>query len=282
MNVDIRGVGKTYPDGTRVLEDVTLSIGSGEGLVLLGANGCGKSTLLRCLLGLEKLSSGDIVIGDVSLTNASGARLRRMRSRIGSVFQQFNLVDNLSVFQNVLFGRLGNDGLLRSLNLTCRASSRDKAMDCLQRVGLTHLARRRTDQLSGGQQQRVAIARMLMQDAEIVLADEPVASLDPRAGREVMDLLFEIVHERNMTVICVLHQLDLARDYAARIVGLKNGRVVLDAAPREIDDSCLANLYTLQSTPGAAVSAAALNGQPAGFPSAPDHGTFHDTRIFQR
>jgi phosphonate transport system ATP-binding protein len=123
MNVDIRGVGKTYPDGTRVLEDVSLSIASGEGVVLLGANGCGKSTLLRCLLGLEKLSSGEIVVGDTSLGNASAARLRRMRSRIGSVFQQFNLVDNLSVFQNVLFGRLGNDGLLRSLNLTCSASN---------------------------------------------------------------------------------------------------------------------------------------------------------------
>jgi len=270
MNVDIRGVGKTYPDGTRVLEDVTLSIASGEGVVLLGANGCGKSTLLRCLLGLEKLSCGDIVIGDVSLGNASAACQRRLRSRIGSVFQQFNLVENLSVFQNVLFGRLGNDGLLRSLNLTCSASSRDKVMDCLQRVGLAHLARRRTDQLSGGQQQRVAIARMLMQDAEIVLA-----------GREVMDLLFEIVHERNMTVICVLHQLDLARDYAERIVGLKHGRVVLDAAPRDIDDSSLTDLYSIQSTPGASVSAATLNGHPAGFPSNHDHGTYPDPRILQ-
>lgn len=281
MNVDIRGLGKTYPDGTRVLEDVTLSVASGEGVVLLGANGCGKSTLLRCLLGLEKLSSGEILIGEVSLGTASAARQRRLRSRIGSVFQQFNLVENLSVFQNVLFGRLGNDGLLRSLNLTCSASSRDKVMDCLQRVGLAHLARCRTDQLSGGQQQRVAIARMLMQDAEIVLADEPVASLDPRAGREVMDLLFEIVHERNMTVICVLHQLDLARDYAERIVGLKHGRVVLDAAPRDIDDSSLTDLYSIQSTPGASVSAATLNGHPAGFPSNHDHGTVPDPRILQ-
>lgn len=243
MDVHLEGVGKTWSDGTPVLDSVDLSIASGEGMVLLGANGCGKSTLLRCMLGLEPISRGEIRMGDVSLTRARGGELRRLRSRIGSVFQQFNLVNNLSVFQNVLFGRLGNDGLLRSLNLTCSATTRDRAMHCLERVGLAHLARRRTDQLSGGQQQRVAIARMLMQDARLVFADEPVASLDPRAGREVMDLLFEIVHEHRLTVVCVLHQLELASEYADRLVGLKNGRVVLDGKPSQISSEDLTDLY---------------------------------------
>lgn len=247
MDVVVTGVGKTYPDGTEVLKGLDLQIASGEGVVLLGANGCGKSTLLRCMLGLETLSKGDIQLSGLSIQKQKGRNLRRLRSRIGSVFQQFNLVGNLSVFQNVLFGRLGNDGLLLSLNLTCSRANRELAMHCLERVGLAHLAAKRTDSLSGGQQQRVAIARMLMQDVQIVFADEPVASLDPRAGREVMDLLFEIVHERKLTVICVLHQLELATEYAQRLVGLKQGKVVMDCTPSHVTQQELAALYEVAS-----------------------------------
>ncbi|MCH8529724.1 MAG: phosphonate ABC transporter ATP-binding protein [Saccharospirillum sp.] len=243
MDVVINGVGKTYPDGTEVLRNVDLTIGSGEGVVLLGANGCGKSTLLRCMLGLETLSQGTISLGGQSVSQLKGRQLRQLRSQIGSVFQQFNLVGNLSVFQNVLFGRLGNDGLLRSLNLTCSQENRERAMYCLDRVGLAQFAAKRTDSLSGGQQQRVAIARMLMQDVRIVFADEPVASLDPKAGREVMDLLFEVVHEHKLTVVCVLHQLELANEYAQRLVGLKAGRVVLDLPPNKASKAELAALY---------------------------------------
>lgn len=243
MDVQIKGVGKTYPDGTEVLRQVDLNIHSGEGVVLLGANGCGKSTLLRCMLGLETITTGSILLGGSSVAQLKGRSLRQLRSQIGSVFQQFNLVGNLSVFQNVLFGRLGNDGLIKSLNLTCRAENRDRAMHCLDRVGLAHLASKRTDSLSGGQQQRVAIARMLMQDVKIVFADEPVASLDPKAGREVMDLLFEIVHERKLTVVCVLHQIELANEYAQRLVGLKDGKVVLDATPDSVSLDEIETLY---------------------------------------
>ena len=243
MRIDIRGVRKTYPEGTEVLRGVDLSIAPGEGVVLLGANGCGKSTLMRCMLGLETLTAGEIDIGGVGIHRARRRDLRRLRARFGSVFQQFNLVGNLSVHQNVLFGRLGGDGLLGSLALTAPRTAREQAMACLERVGLAHLAARRTDTLSGGQQQRVAIARMLMQDAQLVFADEPVASLDPRAGREVMDLLFEIVRERRLTVVCVLHQIDLATAYAERIVGLKDGRVVLDGPPRAIAPAAIHDLY---------------------------------------
>ena len=248
MDLAIRQLAKTFPDGTRVLEAVDFSIASGEGVVLLGANGCGKSTLLRCMLGLEKISAGEVVIDGVSIGQARANELRRLRARVGSVFQQFNLVGNLTVHQNVMFGRLGTHGLIGALSLTAPAEARDKAMHSLDRVGLAHLAKRRTDTLSGGQQQRVAIARMLMQDAGVVFADEPVASLDPRAGREVMDLLFEIVRERGLTVVCVLHQVDLARAYADRIIGLKEGRVKLDDTPENLTDDQIAELYEADRT----------------------------------
>ena len=243
MQVQVSGVGKTYPDGTRALDAVDVAIASGDGVVLLGANGCGKSTLLKCLLGLERVTTGRITIAGVDIGRARRREVLRLRRSIGSVFQQFNLVGNLTVFQNVLFGRLGSDGLFASLAPTARPELRDRAVACLERVGLADLARRRTDTLSGGQQQRVAFARMLMQDAKLVLADEPVASLDPKAGREVMDLLFEIVRERQMTVVCVLHQLDFAVEYADRIVGLKNGRVAFDAPPAALDRAALDSLY---------------------------------------
>lgn len=248
MDVVIRRLEKTFSDGTRVLNDVSLSIASGEGVVLLGANGCGKSTLLRCLLGIEQITGGEALIDGVSVGAARRSELRRLRARVGSVFQQFNLVGNLSVHQNVLFGRLGGHGIVRSLSWTAPVEARDEAMHCLDRVGLAHLAPRRTDTLSGGQQQRVAIARMLMQDARIVFADEPVASLDPKAGREVMDLLFEIVRERRLTVVCVLHQIDLARAYANRVIGLKAGRVALDDSPANLSDDAIADLYEADRT----------------------------------
>lgn len=247
MNIRLEGVAKTYPDGTQVLKGIDMEVTPGEGVVLLGANGCGKSTLLRCIIGLESISKGEICIDNQSINKQKRRDLRRLRSNIGSVFQQFNLVNNLTVFQNVLFGRLGKEGIIRSLNLTCTKTNREKAMHCLERVGLADLASKRTDSLSGGQQQRVAIARMLMQEASIILADEPVASLDPRAGREVMDLLFEIVNENKLTVICVLHQLELAMEYGQRIVGLKNGKVFLDESPERIDQSDISHLYDADS-----------------------------------
>ena len=246
MQVQLNGIHKQYGNNA-ILRGIDLEINSGEGVVLLGANGCGKSTLLRCLLGLESVDSGEVLINDTRINHAHSAELRRLRRHIGTVFQQFNLVRQLSVLQNVLFGRLGSDGLLRSLNMTADHTTRMRAMACLDRVGLAHLAPQRTDTLSGGQQQRVAIARMLMQDAQLVLADEPVASLDPRSGREVMELLFEIVRERKLTLICVLHQLDLAQEFAQRIIGLRQGRILLDGSPAALSAESLQSLYALPS-----------------------------------
>lgn len=228
-----------------VLRGLNLSVTQGECVILLGANGCGKSTLMRCLNGLAPHDQGNIQILGEPLTHLSSAQLRRLRQKIGVVFQQFNLVQNVSVFQNVLYGALGQQrlGLLTSLACFATVELRERAMAALERVGLAHKAQADCRALSGGQQQRVAIARTLMQDAEIIIADEPVASLDPKAGREIMDLLLDVVAERGMTVLCTLHQLELAQQYGDRIVGMKAGRIVLDAPRQQVALDDMQQLY---------------------------------------
>jgi len=228
-----------------VLRGVSFEVAAGQGVVLLGANGCGKSTLMRSLNGLEPVQSGRIRIHGEAVTTASRRKLRRIRRTMGYVFQQFHLVPQLSAFQNVLLGAMGRHrlGLLSCLALTASADERARAMDCLDRVGMADRALHRPNALSGGQQQRVAIARMLMQAPKVVIADEPVASLDPKAGREVLDLLWRIVREEGLSMLCTLHQLDLALDYADRIVGMKAGRIEIDAAVAEADRGMLDALY---------------------------------------
>ncbi|MBR3371069.1 MAG: ATP-binding cassette domain-containing protein [Rhodobacteraceae bacterium] len=229
-----------------VLRGVSFDIPVGQGVVLLGANGCGKSTLMRSLNGLEKLQSGKIIIHGASLTDATRRDLRQIRRGMGYVFQQFNLVPQLSAFQNVLLGAMGRHrlGILACLGLTAPAGERARAMACLERVGMADRARHRPTELSGGQQQRVAIARMLMQAPKVVIADEPIASLDPKAGREVLDLLWQIVREEGLSMLCTLHQLDLAQEYADRIIGMKAGRVEIDAAIADTDMTQMNALYS--------------------------------------
>jgi phosphonate transport system ATP-binding protein len=243
-DLSVSGLHKYYGK-LHVLRGLDLHIKSGEGVVLLGANGCGKSTLMRCMNGLETAQAGSISIGDEVVTRVRGRALRQVRQRVGVVFQQFNLVENLSVLQNVLYGAMGRypGGMLRVWASIAPTELRAKAMDCLERVGMANNAGSRCRELSGGQQQRVAIARMLMQEPDVILADEPVASLDPKAGREVMDLLWEVVRERRLTVFCTLHQLELATEYADRIVGMKAGEIVLDSQTEAADSDRLADLY---------------------------------------
>jgi len=242
-----------------VLRGITFEIPDGQGVVLLGANGCGKSTLMRSLNGLEKLRSGTIRIHGEAVSDASGRRLRSIRRSMGYVFQQFNLVPQLSAFQNVLLGAMGRHrlGLLSCLGPTASATERDRAMQSLERVGMSDRASHRPSELSGGQQQRVAIARMLMQAPRIVVADEPIASLDPKAGREVLDLLWRIVREEGLSMICTLHQLDLAREYADRIIGMKAGVVAVDDAIGDIDADRLDALYSGMTRVDAAPTGAA-------------------------
>lgn len=229
-----------------VLRGVSFNVPAGQGVVLLGANGCGKSTLMRSLNGLERLRSGTVLINGASLAGASKRDLRQIRRGMGYVFQQFNLVPQLSAFQNVLLGAMGRHrlGLLSCLGLTASTEDRSRAMASLERVGMADRAQHRPSELSGGQQQRVAIARMLMQSPTIVIADEPIASLDPKAGREVLDLLWQIVREEGLSMLCTLHQLDLAQEYADRIIGLKAGQVEIDAAVADTDAMQLNALYS--------------------------------------
>lgn len=228
-----------------VLRGLTLKIPKGECVILLGANGCGKSTLMRCLNGLAPHDDGEITILGESLTGLSKPKLRQLRRKVGVVFQQFNLVQNVSVFQNVLYGALGQErfGLISSLACFAKDELRERAMAALDRVGLAHKAHAECRELSGGQQQRVAIARTLMQDAEIIIADEPVASLDPKAGKEIMDLLLDVVTERQLTVLCTLHQLELAQEYGDRIIGMKAGQIVLDTPRQEAELATIQQLY---------------------------------------
>jgi phosphonate transport system ATP-binding protein len=197
-------------------------------VVLLGLSGSGKSTLLRCLNGLHPVTSGTVEVGGTQVDAASRAQLRALRRNVGFVFQHFNLVGRLSCLENVLIGGLGKLKFPRYGALTYPKSMRADALRHLDRVGLAEFAERRADTLSGGQQQRVAIARTLMQAPGLVLADEPVASLDPENAGVVMDLLFQICIEEKLTVVCTLHQVDLALGWAHRLVGLRNGKKVLD------------------------------------------------------
>lgn len=241
--IQVRDLRKTFGRTVHALQGVDLDIRRGEGVILLGHNGSGKSTLLRCLNRLEDPTSGSILFNGEDIIRARPRVLRDVRRRIGFVFQRFNLVGNLTAFQNVLFGALGRHGYIPSLSMFASRGTRLEAMEALDRVGLADQARQRADQLSGGQQQRVAIARALVQKPEVILADEPIASLDPRAARAVMDCLWDVGREHQFTIICTLHQLEIALDLGERIVALKEGRKVMDANGAGLAKHDLAWLY---------------------------------------
>ncbi|GAB3916490.1 phosphate-import ATP-binding protein PhnC [Microlunatus endophyticus] len=213
---------------TRALRAVNLTVTRGEVVVLLGLSGSGKSTLLRHIDGLEMPTEGDVTVLGQSVRSLRPTALRSLRGRVAMIFQQFELVPSLTVVENVLTGALARVRGPRLGLSTWPKNLKQEALTHLDRVGLLHRAYNRADQLSGGQQQRVAIARALMQNPEVLLADEPVASLDPESSDVVMNLIREIAAERGLTVVCSLHQVDLALGWSDRIVGLRHGEVVLD------------------------------------------------------
>jgi len=227
--VTVRGLRKEFDGGDVVaLDDVSFSVPEGQLLVIIGLSGSGKSTLLRHLNGLHHPTAGQVKVLGTNVVRAKGGQLRELRRDVGFVFQQFNIVGRLTCIENVLTGTLGT---LRGPRFGARMYPKElrrRAIEQLDRVGLADRAWQRTDTLSGGQQQRVAIARTLMQQPKIVLADEPVASLDPEISGQVMDVLFRCCVEDNITVLCSLHQVDLAIDWAHRLLGLRDGKVVLD------------------------------------------------------
>jgi phosphonate transport system ATP-binding protein len=226
--VRFEGVSKQFDSDVLALDDVSLSVRAGEMVVLLGLSGSGKSTLLRHIDGLQQATTGTVTVLGTDVGRARGAGLRRLRRRIGFVFQQFHLVGSLTVLENVCTGALGRLRGPRLGLLSYPQTLRREALRHLERVGLLDQALQRADTLSGGQQQRVAVARALMQRPEILLADEPVASLDPESSAQIMRLIREIAEEERLTVLCSLHQVDLALSWGDRIIGLRAGQVLMD------------------------------------------------------
>lgn len=238
----IEHLSKTYPTGTQALKDVTFNVPDGEFMVVIGLSGSGKSTLLRCINRLIDPTEGKIYWDDTDITAANPTELRHIRRNIGMVFQQFNLVKRSSVMTNVLSGRLGYANPWLSLLGIWPQAEKERAIKALERVGIADKAYNRADALSGGQQQRVGIARALMQEPKIILADEPVASLDPVLSHSILQYL-EVLNKEGITVICSLHFLDLVHRYATRVVALKDGVKVFEGTAQEIDRAKFKEIY---------------------------------------
>jgi phosphonate transport system ATP-binding protein len=232
--LEIKNLTKIYDDGTVALRDLTFEVDEGEFLVIIGLSGSGKSTLLRCINRLIEPTQGKIIWDGVDITIADSAQLRQIRRKIGMIFQHFNLVKRSSVLTNVLAGRLGYVNPLASLYHNFPAKEREMAMKALERVGIADQAKKRADELSGGQQQRVGVARAFMQQPRLILADEPVASLDPVLAHSILGYLEQMNREEGITVLCSLHYLDLVQQYASRVIGLRDGQIVYRGSREEI------------------------------------------------
>ena len=233
----------TYPGGVHAIKNLTLEIPDGEMVVIVGLSGAGKSTLIRAINGLVPLTAGDVTIDGRSVRNARPRELREIRSRIGMIFQTFNLVKRTSVLNNVLMGRLHSTGTLRSLLGWYKPEDVEIGMRALERVDIVEKAYVRASNLSGGQQQRVGIARALAQEPKILLADEPVASLDPPTSHVVMRDLQRINQELGITTIVNLHFLDLAKLYGDRIIGMRSGELVYDGTAAQADEHVFRDIY---------------------------------------
>jgi phosphonate transport system ATP-binding protein len=241
--LEVKHLSKIYPNGTQALTDVSFSVPDGEFLVVIGLSGSGKSTLLRCINRLIDPTEGQIVWDGIDITAAKGNELRKIRRHIGMVFQQFNLVKRSSVMTNVLSGRLGYASTIPSLLGIWPPEEKQRAIEALDTVGISDKARERADALSGGQQQRVGIARALMQEPRIMLADEPVASLDPVLAHSILQYLEQLNKSNGTTVICSLHFLDLVQRYATHVIALKDGKKVFEGDAQEINRERFKEIY---------------------------------------
>jgi len=234
---------KQYKTGDLALKDVSLEVPKGQVLALIGPSGAGKSTLIRCINRLVEPTSGKVYLGDKELTTLGTGALRRARRRMGMIFQEYALVERLSVMENVLSGRLGYVGFWASYFRKFPKDAIDEAFRLLDRVGLADMVDKRADELSGGQRQRVGIARALIQDPEILLVDEPTASLDPKTSRQIMRLICELCEERQLAAIINIHDVALAQLFVQRIIGLQMGAVVYDGPPTGLTPDVLTEIY---------------------------------------
>ena len=261
---------KTYPSGTQALKDVNLKVTEGEFIVVIGPSGAGKSTFIRCINRMISPFDGTISFMGTPVESLSGRNLRHLRSNIGMIFQDYNLIGRTNVIRNVLHGCLGSMNFLQSLFGRYRREDVDHAAELLEQVGLKDQMYQRADQLSGGQMQRVGICRALIQHPRLMLADEPIASLDPKSAHVVMDTLFEATNNLGLTCMVNLHQVDFAKEYATRIIGIRAGSVVYDGKPENLSDDTIAHIYqgkesqmTLETE-----QSRALDPVPASVPSA--------------
>ena len=232
--LEIRNLTKVYDDGTMALKDVSFDVPDGEFMVVIGLSGSGKSTLLRCINRLIDPTEGEIIWNGVNITELQGAELRKTRRQIGMIFQHFNLVKRSSVLKNVLAGRLGYTSSWNSLFARFSDEDQKKAWIALEKMGIEDQGYKRADELSGGQQQRVGVARALMQEPQMILADEPVASLDPVLAHSIMQYLEMLNQEEKMTIVCSLHYLDLVQRYSTQVIGLRRGEVVYQGSRANI------------------------------------------------
>ncbi len=247
--IEFNNVDVTYPGGLKALKDVSLTIGDGELVVIVGLSGAGKSTMLRAINGFVPITAGSVVVDGVKVEEAAPTDLRALRSNIGMIFQTFNLVMRTTVINNVLMGRLAHVSRWRSLVGAWPADERERALQALERVEIVEKAYVRASDLSGGQQQRVGIARALAQDPTVLLADEPVASLDPVTSHTVMRDLRRINRDLGITTLINLHFLDLARSYGKRLIGLRDGKLVYDGDIRDVSDETFREIYGRAVTP---------------------------------
>ena len=239
----IQNLSKVYDNGFQALNNINLEIPDGQFVAIIGLSGSGKSTLLRCINRLIDPTEGHIIWNDIDITAAADDELRQIRRRIGMIFQQFNLVKRSSVMTNVVSGRLGYINPIFSLINFVPPAEKERAIAALKRVGLSEKTYNRANALSGGQQQRVGIARALMQQPELMLADEPVASLDPATSHSVMKYLELLNKEDGITILCSLHFLSLARTYADQVIALKDGQIAFDGLPKDIDEDRFKHIY---------------------------------------
>ncbi len=241
--ISVKNLVKTYPNGVKALRNVSFDVKAGEFLVIIGLSGSGKSTLLRCLNRLNDSTSGEVIFDNQDITKIRGADIKVLRSRMAMIFQHFNLVPRHTVLSNVLMGALSRTNTFASFLKIFSSADKAEARKFLKLVGIEEKVNVRADQLSGGQQQRVAIARALTQNPKVLLADEPVASLDPATCHSVMDYLKKVNTELGITIVCNLHFLSLVRQYATRVIALRHGEIVFNGSPKDISEDWFKKIY---------------------------------------